>query len=279
LSRSQHLRCLHRYLYKHEHIPLDESHEAEIRNDVELFLKSKIRAAARCDSWLEELRAEVTQEITERAKSVFLWAAFVVEELKECEVVEVKQALREFPKELEAVYLTHAAQHSSQPSNSSCNLAQVSARSLPAHDSDGAQCCYTRVEPAPTQTVENAVRDQIKFCNHLLEEHNGDVTVCHASARDYLLASGAARDDIPTEFRFVVEQVHQDVAEVCLQHSEACSSDLVASTIILFADFTVHNRQALLFPPIRGRQLGWDEEMRGIYYDMLGLSCYLCSLS
>lgn len=84
-SRYAQPKCLRSYLQHNEHVALDEMHIKEIREDVQLFVKSKIKATAEFDKWNKDLRSEVTQEITKRAEGVYLWASFVIEELKNCE--------------------------------------------------------------------------------------------------------------------------------------------------------------------------------------------------
>jgi hypothetical protein len=74
----------------------------------------------------------------------------------------------------------------------------------------------TNPTPAIGQSIEEAVANQVSFCNHILEADTaGIVTFCHATVQDFLLSTCGQPTGIPREFIFDLERLHLEMADVC----------------------------------------------------------------
>jgi hypothetical protein len=219
-SRRQHPQCLQRHLKIYSNIDLDDSsNKIDIEEDVRTFVEERIRKVSKFATWPAPMQEKVTKTVASRSGGVYLWASFVIEELKHCQVVEIDQTLAEFPTELGAIYIRMLAQiRRNRRSVAIVLLKWVLSACRPLSLSElGA---VTRVQPATGQSVEEAVTEQISFCNHLLERTNKFVSPCHSSVRDFLLGPEALDERIPEDFRFDFQKIHCEIALECLQYLE-----------------------------------------------------------
>lgn len=177
-SRSQEPACLRHHLSKYEHVDLDdELYRAVIYRDVRLYVESKIKKSAKSDrihKWPTELTEKVTRDITKRAEGKYLWAAFAINEVQARTVYEVEDTLQKFPGELTEVY-NHLV--SKIPEERWKDVVLLLKWVLGAYQplSLLALSEATSVQPATGQKPEEAIENQVSFCNHLLEIHSGKV--------------------------------------------------------------------------------------------------------
>jgi hypothetical protein len=105
-SRRQHPPCLQRHLKIYANVDLDDSsNKMDIKGYVRTFVEERIRKMSKYAAWPAHRQEKVTEVVANRSGGVYLWASFVIEGLKHCQVVEIDQRLAEFPTELRAIYL------------------------------------------------------------------------------------------------------------------------------------------------------------------------------
>ena len=214
------LTVLRTYLSHYAHIQLDNEYRKETEADVQLFVESRL---AKYEAWPVQLRDEVKQKITNRAEGVYLWAAFVMQVLNECEVVEVESSLKELPKGLNDMYHRIVQMIRPERRETAAKLLKWvcgAFRRLRLNELSA----VTGVSPAAGQSLEDATRDQLRFCNHLLEVHNGEVSFCHTSVREYFLTHQSDLGNISDKFVFNLDTIHTEITDLCLDHSEQCLS-------------------------------------------------------
>jgi hypothetical protein len=89
ISRQKHPGYLQFYLGRYEHINLSAAYRDMIEADVRTFVDTRIRKISKFAGWGKELRDQVKSRIASRAEGVYLWAAFVIDQLLDCEEIEI----------------------------------------------------------------------------------------------------------------------------------------------------------------------------------------------
>jgi ankyrin repeat protein len=170
-------------------------------------------------AWPAPMQEKVTEVVATRSEGVYLLASFVIEELKHCQVVEIDQTLAEFPTELRAIYLRMLEQIlQNRRSVAVMRMKWVLCARRPLSLSE--LSVITGVRPAAGQSIDEAVADQVSFCNHILEVTDGFVYPCHSSVRDFLLDPQNFEERIPGEYRFDLHKTHCEIGDICLRHLE-----------------------------------------------------------
>lgn len=95
---------------------------------------------------------------------------------------------------------------------------------------------------ADTHSMKAAVSDQVRFCNHLLEIHGDKITMCHSSAREFLLQAKPGANELPSVFEVSIDKINQEMTDVCLAHSEFCFLDTSRAKTIVKSTFEQSRR-------------------------------------
>lgn len=216
---------------------MDESFTDLIEADVQRFVESRIRNISKSASWSRELREDAVSKIVSRAEGVYLWAALIIKQLPDCETIEVGNIIESFPQDLGAVYarMLHQVRESRRSvaakllqwvlgAQEPLTLLQLSVTTSP--------------NPAVGQSIEQAVADQVSFCNHLLVAgKSGVVAFSHASVRDFLLSKDEGKLAIPHDFYFSPGGIHLEIAGVSL---------LVLEELLFRPDLSDNHKSAIL---------------------------------
>jgi ankyrin repeat protein len=200
-------------------VRLDPDNDERVRGDIQRFIANSVQKLESIQGF-NDICKSVETALLSRAQGTFLWIGFVMEELsrkKTC--TEILEALDDIPVGLHAIYDRMLLQIESSRQPVILEILQwvtIAVRPLTLRELTTA----IRI-PSTTEISSNqAIRDYITLCGHILTIQNQRVSLIHQSARDYLLQEKVNNGPKPKEFRIKAEEAHARMARICLDYIE-----------------------------------------------------------
>ena len=239
-------------------IALDPDADTEINQDIDLFIKEKVKELSRSRRYPETLRVHVQDVFRDRAQGTFLWIGIVAQVLRKYKATEVVEALKLFPPGLNELYTRILLQIDS-------GRREIAARILrwvvmayrPLTLSELSIAIETTIGPSIVGfTREEMMRDQVSHCGYFVVIKDDEVGLIHQSAKDYLLREACDPDPELEAFRVKEKVANLEIARKCLNylHSGALEN----------SEFNVLNNNSHLraFPLLNYAALHWYEHAR-----------------
>ncbi|EHK26937.1 uncharacterized protein TRIVIDRAFT_132867, partial [Trichoderma virens Gv29-8] len=201
-------------------IRLDPDNNNCINEDIKQFISASVQELSRLPGFNDGFRKNIEKTLLSRSEGTFLWIGFVMCELLRCiTCTEVTGVLNVLPSGLPAMYGRMLKQiKSSQRRLLSSILICVTMALRPMKLEE----LKTAVSLLSDTSISSnhVMRDHIISCGPILQTYDGQVSLVHQSARDYLLREDVDDDPILEEFRIKAEEAHANLAKICLDYIE-----------------------------------------------------------
>ena len=189
--------------------------------DIEKFISTSVKQLENIDGF-KAIQQEVEQILLKGSEGTFLWVNLIMQEIeKKKTFTEILAAIKDIPQGLNNKY-NHMLQQfdpvRKQQVYQIMRWVTAAIRPLTIHE-------LSAVVDAPSSAVippEQNLRDLITSAEGLLKVQGDEVTLIHASARDFLLS--ANNEGAPESYPIGLEELHYEVAQVC--YSEILHSGL-----------------------------------------------------
>lgn len=168
-------------LGRYQQIRLDEA-DAEVSNDVEKYVFSKVAGLATEQNLSEQMAMQVRQTLLEGAEGTFLWVGFVANELKGRNWDKINEILHSIPKSLGGIYQRLLRQvENKEVLVPILQWVVLAARPLTVNEfavAIGINACN---DPLPTEVM----KDHLAACGLLLKIEKDVVNLVHESAKEF----------------------------------------------------------------------------------------------
>ncbi|KAL8816847.1 MAG: hypothetical protein Q9223_004212 [Gallowayella weberi] len=185
--------------------------EADTRDDIQTYVKKAVEVVLPNN---EEVQAEVTKKILDKASGSFLWVRLALETLERNWHTEddIRRVLTELPHGMENLYIAMLANVESQTPR---------IRSMARRILWWVTCAWRPLSIAELETalqpdftgfirLEETVVD---ICGHFVSVNSSKVSMIHITARDFLLKKD--HEQVPY---INSREAHTHIAATCLQH-------------------------------------------------------------
>lgn len=198
-------------------ITLDPDHQGQVSDDVDLFVRSKVRQLSQKLRLDESFEINAAKILLEKSEGTFLWVGFVMSELlKKGTRTQVEKAMENLPKGLPAVYARMLQGIDADCRDTSRKLLtciSLAFRKLSLHALADILGC----RPSATISEEQATLDQIATCAPMLQLRGQAAEFVHQSAKEYLLRVEPDFDPVLESFRIQPEEAHLYLTRRCLR--------------------------------------------------------------
>ena len=241
-------------------IALDPDADTEINQDIDLFIKAKVKELSRSRRYPETLRVHVEDVFRDRAQGTFLWIGIVAQALRKYKATEVEKALDLFPPGLDELYARILLQIDSDRREIAARILRwVIMAVRPLRISELSIAIENTVRPpAAAFSRDEMTRDQISNCGYFLKIEEDEVGLIHQSAKDYLLRKTCDSNPELEFFRVKEEVANLEIARKCLNylHSGALENNEF---------YILYNASHLrTFPLLKYAALHWHEHARWV---------------
>jgi ankyrin repeat protein len=198
-------------------ITLDPDHQGQVSDDVDLFIRSKVRDLSKKLRFDEGFETNAAKVISGKSEGTFLWVGFVMAELlRKRTRSQVEKAMDSLPKGLPAVFarMLQNIQPDDQDNSKKlliCTSLAFRKLSLKAL-ADILDC-----QSSTTISEEQATLDAVEICAPMLGFREQAVEFVHQSVKDYLLRDQKDVDPELEEYRIKAEEAHLYLARRCLR--------------------------------------------------------------
>ena len=216
------------------HISLDPDADTEITQDIDLFIKAKVKELSRRKRYPETLRVHVEEVFQHRAQGTFLWIGIVAQALEKYKLTEVEKALDSFPSGLDKLYDRILLQIDSDRREIAAKILRWVVMAVrPLTLSELGIAIETAVGPSTVAfTPDELARDQVSYCGHFLVIEVDEVSLIHQSAKDYLLRKNMASNFELEVFRVKEEAANLEIARKCLDYLQSGALDNSKSNVL-----------------------------------------------
>ena len=239
-------------------ISLNPDADTEITQDIDLFIKAKVKELSRRKQYPETLRVHVEEVFRDRAQGTFLWIGIVAQALRKYKATEVEKALNLFQPGLNKLYARILLQIDSGRREIAARILRWVVMAVrPLTLSELSIGIETTVRPsAPGFSRDEMTRDQVLNCGYFLRIEEDEVGLIHQSAKEYLLRKECDSNPELEAFRVKEEAANLEIARKCLNYLH--SGALENSESHILRD-TSHLRA---FPLLNYAVLQWHEHAR-----------------
>ena len=233
-------------------ISLDKDENSQ---DIEIFIKAKVKELSEQEHYSEVLRIHVDRVFRKRAQGTFLWIGIVAQALKKYKATEVEDALEKFPPGLDELYARILLQIDSGRREIAARILRwvvMAVRPLTVLELSFA------IEPTVNSSIVanrgERIRDQISYCGDFLEikdyrdyrpdeedeedeedegyredaeDAEGEMEewdwagLIHQSAKDYLLRKNQDSNPVLEYFRVKEHVANLEIARRCLEYMQS----------------------------------------------------------
>jgi ankyrin repeat protein len=198
-------------------ITLDPDHQGQVSEDVDLFVRSKVRDLSRKLRFDEGFESNAAKVLLEKSEGTFLWVGFVMAELlRKRTRSQVEKAMESLPKGLPAVFARMLQNIQPDDRHNSKKLlicASLAFRKLSLKALADILDCPS----STTISEERATLDAIEVCAPMLSFREQALEFVHQSAKDYLLRDQKDLDPELEDYRIKAEEAHLYLTRRCLQ--------------------------------------------------------------
>lgn len=208
----------------------------DIQHDLQLYMKDKIPKLCDAKGWGPEEEKMISDHLMEKAKGIFLWCSFVIEDIREVTLKnDIESCLEDLPKDLVAVYkrITNGFLHRNRlvakmvleivaGGRRPLKVDELTTTYVLAEDCPSKNKWKENTLPPPKETTKHD--DVFKTCGRLLfwDEPTNTINLVHQSAKDYLLSeylAGTARgiDNNDERVELDVEQRRENTRETSVR--------------------------------------------------------------
>ncbi|KAL7936392.1 ankyrin repeat-containing domain protein [Trichoderma chlorosporum] len=247
-------------------VRLDPDNDDHISDDIKQFVIASTQKLSHLSGFNDGVRKDIESALLNRSEGTFLWVSFVMYELlKSTTCTEAKDVLNALPQGLPAMYgrMLEKIKSSQRRIMSSILICVTLARQpMTLEELKKAASLLSN-----TQITDNQVMlDRIASSGPILQCHDGQVSLVHQSARDYLLREEVDDNPILEEFRVKEQKAHASLARICLDCIE--KSDLRHR----YLNIRDRNAPALQKSPLlHYAALHWPEHARRALYEDQGI--------
>lgn len=198
-------------------IKLDPDNNEEVSSDIQNFITTRIQELSNVEGFNDDVRETIHKRLSEGAAGTFLWVGFTMHELLQKRTcTELLETLTDLPRGLPAMYerMLHRIP-AAKRGQVSLALQWVTLAFRPLGLEELAVAINLNTSN-PLISLEQAARDTIALCGPLLVIENGQVSLVHQSARDYLLRVQEDSDPALETFRTKLDTTHLELAKTCL---------------------------------------------------------------
>ena len=241
-------------------ISLDLDADTEITQDIDLFIKAKVKELSREKNYPQGLVAHVEKVFRNRAQGTFLWIGVVAQVLRKYKATEVEKALDLFPPGLDELYARILLQIDGGRREITARILRWVVMSVrPLTLSELSVAIETTAEFSIVRfTRDEVIRDQVSYCGHFLVIKEDEVGLIHQSAKDYLLRK--TRDSNPELEVFRVKEAvaNLEIAGRCLDYLQSGALDSCQPKLLSNASHLSS------FPFLSCAALHWYEHARSL---------------
>ncbi|KAL8834089.1 MAG: hypothetical protein Q9170_003925 [Blastenia crenularia] len=192
----------------------------ETTGDIEKFISKSVEQLANIEGF-KDIQQEVEQNLLEGADGTFLWVSLVMREIEKSRTcTEILAATKSVPQGLNNKY-SHMLQHVNPVDQQTVArlLCWAAAAIRPLTLQELSE--VIEVPSFSSMSAEQAVRDAITSAEGLLKIRGDEVTLVHASAKDFLLLNGPnnhGAEGAPIK----IELWHYELAQACYNDILRC---------------------------------------------------------
>jgi ankyrin repeat protein len=198
-------------------ITLDPDHQGQVSDDVDLFIRSKVRDLSKKLRFDEAFETNAAKVLSEKSEGTFLWVGFVMAELlKKRTRSQVEKAMDSLPKVLPAVFARMLQNIQPDDRDNSKKLLICTALAF-RKLSLKALADILSCQSSATISEEQVTMDEIEICAPMLNFRGQAVEFVHQSAKDYLLRDQIDHDPVLEDFRISPEKAHLYLTRRCLR--------------------------------------------------------------
>ena len=204
-----------RYIGGINRVPtIDLEDTKQTAGDIEKFVSKSVEQLASVDGF-KDIQEQVEQTLIESADGTFLWVSLVMQEIEGSETcTEILAAIEHIPQGLDNKY-NHMLQQIEPAHQQKVVqiLRWVAAAVRPLTLSE-----LSEVIDAPASDLmspEQAVRDVVTKAKGLLKIQGTEVTLIHASAREFLLSVDAGQEAGAEKVLIGMEELQYELAQSC----------------------------------------------------------------
>ena len=193
-------------------IKLEETQQT--RGDIEKFVSKSVEQLEHVDGF-KEIQREVEESLLEGADDTFLWVSLVMREIEtKTTATEIVAETKRVPKGLNQKY-SRMLQQIDQPHRQKVYpmLRWVTAAIRPLTLQELSE--VVEVPASDNISPVQAVRDGVTLAEGLLKIQGDEVTLVHASARNFLLSEETGVDDSRVMVSGGLEGLHHELAQSC----------------------------------------------------------------
>ena len=268
--------CIPKLLSSSPCISLDSDADTETSQDIELFIKTKVKELSKDENYSEALRVHVERVFRERAQGTFLWIGIVAKALSEKKKTQVEKALEKFPPGLDELYARILLLIDSDRREVAARILRWVVMAVrPLTLSELSLAIEPTVDSSIVANRDERIRDQISYCGNLLviidgqedqedqwyqesERKEVSVGLIHQSAKDYLLRKKQDSNPVLEDFRVKEDVANLEVAKRCLDYLQ--SGALENSKPYIWRD----GDRLKCFPLLSYAVLHWHEHARSL---------------
>ena len=200
-------------------IRLDPDAETEVNEDIDRFIKVKVKELSILKKYPPQLREYISETFRERAQGTFLWVGIVANELRNYSNTEVVKYLNEFPPGLNEVYARILFGIEIRRRKVVAKILRWTVMAVrPLSLAELGVAIGTSVDPIIQISLAEITRDQISWCGNLLTITGDKVNLIHQSAKDYLLRKVVDSKSDLEFFRVQEEIANLEIASKCFYY-------------------------------------------------------------
>jgi len=199
-------------------VNLGEENDASRRKDIQMFISSKMQVLSKAIPMEASLQATIAQQLLDKAGGTFLWVGLAVAELQtKRTAAEVKQALKDLPKGLSAMYRRMLEDIGPDyQANAIVLLRWIALSEGTIWISSLNSLIDTPPRDETGVSAHQVIQDQLAMCGAILEKSEYCVRLVHESAKDFLLRRHSEPKDYLQDFCVTEDDSHARMAEWCL---------------------------------------------------------------
>lgn len=184
----------------------------DLNGDIEKFINDKVPKLCTRKGWDGKIVQQISDDLRRKAKGIFLWCAFVLEDIEKVRQAEITKTLQSLPKNLTEVYRRITGLFRPGDKEVATMVLDIVAGARRPLELDELTMTYVLAENCPKDNrwVKNQLppdeeiqtfRDVYETCTRLLrfDQPTNTVNLVHQSAKDYLLQEYLKEPDQPAD--------------------------------------------------------------------------------
>jgi Calcineurin-like phosphoesterase/NACHT domain/Ankyrin repeats (3 copies)/Putative serine esterase (DUF676) len=200
----------------------------KVNTDLSKYITEKVNDLVTKKHYPDNLRKDVETALTESANGTFLWVSFVLRDLAEARMYQVRAKLKNLPSGLDEIYHRILEQIKPEDQEAVVFVLQwmaVAYRPMKVAELAIAFGIYNQVWPKerlPSQSEVQELMDIYKPCEQLLfvDLENDVINLIHPSVKDFLVSDKLRQTSELAQYSVPIQEAHRAAFQTCWDYFE-----------------------------------------------------------